>query len=628
MVNRRVLEKMVSFFAVSLCAYIFYATIWGPYKTTIVHRAIFLGAMLLIFFWSTKPLGRGRLAFSLDTLLALLTIFALGYVVIFWKSILAAIGGTYLSALQITVGFVIIIAILEAVRRISVPLFAIAIAAIGYILFGNYLPGILSHAGMGVKRFIYLTAFSHEGVFGLGLAVSSTYLFMFILFGTALQETGAADFCLKLTNSLVGKTRGGPAKSAVIASGLTGTMIGSSIGNVVTTGSITIPMMKRSGFKPHTAGAIEVVASEGAQLVPPIMGAGAFLMAELTGIPYPTIALAAIIPAFLYYVSVFIVVDMESVKLGMRGLEKVEKAQKVIREGGQNLIPIAVLFYLLLITRLTVTYAGLITVLLTVAINQIRRGTRINLKKIYTIFDHGTRRSADLTALIAVIGIVQSAFTITGLGPRLSELLVMAAGGHPVLVLIMAMAIAILLGMGMPTPIAYLLSGLFVAPALVEVGFPELAAHLFLFFFAIKSGSTPPIAVVAVVAAGIAEANWWITAWLSFLYSLPGFFIAYAFMFYPSYLLEGTWIKILISLICGSIGASGLAYGMQRHFLAKLALWEILFLIAGSLILIFVRLVNPIFGFILVILAGLSQWRKWLNLKADSKTMVVTEERR
>ena len=628
MVNRRVLEKIVSFFAVSLCAYIFYATIWGPYKTTIVHRAIFLGVMLLIFFWSTKPLGHGRLAFSLDTLLALLTIFALGYLVIFWKKILAAIGGTYLSALQITVGFVIIIAILEAVRRISVPLFAIAIAAIGYILFGNYLPGILSHAGMGVKRFIYLTAFSHEGVFGLGLAVSSTYLFMFILFGTALQETGASDFCLKLTNSLVGKTRGGPAKSAVIASGLTGTMIGSSIGNVVTTGSITIPMMKESGFKPHTAGAIEVVASEGAQLVPPIMGAGAFLMAELTGIPYPTIALAAIIPAFLYYVSVFIVVDMESVKLGMRGLEKVEKAQKVIREGGQHLIPIAVLFYLLLITRLTVTYAGLITVLLTVAINQIRRGTRINLKKIYTIFDHGTRRSADLTALIAVIGIVQSAFTITGLGPRLSELLVMAAGGHPVLVLIMAMAIAILLGMGMPTPIAYLLSGLFVAPALVEVGFPELAAHLFLFFFAIKSGSTPPIAVVAVVAAGIAKANWWITAWLSFLYSLPGFFIAYAFMFYPSYLLEGTWIKILISLICGSIGASGLAYGMQRHFLAKLALWEILFLIAGSLILIFVRLVNPIFGFILVILAGLSQWRKWLNLKANSNTFVVEEERR
>jgi TRAP transporter 4TM/12TM fusion protein len=622
-VDRKRIEKVVSFFAVSLCAYMFYATIWGPYKTTIVHRAIFLGVMMGVFFWSIKPLGGGRLSFLFDTLLVLITVFSLGYVVIFWKNILAAIGGTYLSALQITVGFIIIVSILEAVRRVSLPLFAIALAAVGYILFGNYLPGILSHAGMGVKRFIYLTAFSHEGVFGLGLAVSSTYLFMFILFGTALQDTGAADFFLKLTNSMVGKTRGGPAKSAVIASGLTGTMIGSSIGNVVTTGSITIPMMKRSGFKPHTAGAIEVVASEGAQLVPPIMGAGAFLMAELTGIPYPTIALAAIIPALLYYISVFVVVDMEAVKLGMRGLEKVEKIKTALFEGGQHLIPIAVLFYLLLITRITVTYAGLITVLLTIAINQIRKGHRLRLKQIPGVFDKGTRRSAELTALIAVIGIVQSAFTITGLGPRLSELLVMAAGGHTVLVLIMSMVIAIILGMGMPTPIAYLLSGLFVAPAMVEVGFSELASHLFLFFFAIKSGSTPPIAVVAVVAAGIAQANWWITAWLSFLYSLPGFFIAYAFMFYPSYLLKGTWAGIFISLLCGCIGAAGLAYGMQRHLLTKLAAWEILFLTAGSLILIFVNFVNPAYGFILVLSAGVSQWRKRRKIVQQEKPLEV-----
>jgi TRAP-type uncharacterized transport system fused permease subunit len=204
----------------------------------------------------------------------------------------------------------------------------------------------------------------------------------------------------------------------------------------------------------------------------------------------------------------------------------------------------------------------------------------------------------------------------------------MVAGGHPVLVLIMSMVIAILLGMGMPTPIAYLLSGLFVAPAMVEVGFPELSSHLFLFFFAIKSGSTPPIAVVAVVAAGIAQANWWKTACLSFFYSLPGFFIAYAFMFYPSYLLEGPWIKILLGLICGFIGTSGLAYGMQRQLLTKLTLWEGLFLIGGSLILIFVRLVNPIFGLILVVLPCLSQWRKWLASKSRGETIAIPGEGR
>jgi TRAP transporter 4TM/12TM fusion protein len=626
--NYRVIDRIVSLFAISLCAYIFYATIWGPYKTTIVHRAIFLGVMMIIFFWSAKPLGRGRLSLFIDTFIVLIIVFALGYVVIFWRDILAAIGGTYLSTLQILVGFFIILFMLEGVRRVSLPLFILALIAIGYILYGDYLPGILSHAGMGVKRFIYLTAYSHEGIFGLALAVASTYLFMFILFSTALQESGASDFFLRLTSALVGKTRGSSAKSAVVASGLTGTMIGSSIGNVVTTGSITIPMMKRSGFKPETAAAIEVVASEGAQLVPPIMGAGAFLMAELTGIPYWTICWAAIIPALFYYVSVFVVVDMECVKLRMRGRDKVEKARKVIMEGIHHLIPLALLFYLLLVTRLTVTYAGLITVLFTIGINQLRKKTRLNFRQIMTIFDQGTRRSAELTALIGVIGIVQAAFTITGLGPRLSELLVLMAGARPIFILIMAMVIALILGMGMPTPIAYILSGLFVAPAMVEVGFSKLASHLFCFFFAIKSGSTPPIAVVAVVGAGIAVANWWKTAWISFAYSIPGFVIAFAFMFYPSYLMEGIWTNILPSLIFGLIGVSGLAYAMQRHLLTKLALWEVLFLGLGSLILVILKFVNPIFGLILVILACFSQWRKWRsNVRIQTASTFEGERR-
>jgi TRAP transporter 4TM/12TM fusion protein len=285
-VYRSSVEKAISCLAVLLCAYMFYATLWGPYKTTIVHYAIFLGVMIIIFFWSTQPLGKGLLSFFIDTFFVLAAAFSLGYVTLFWEDILSAIGGTYLSGVQLLAGTLIILTILEAVRRVSLPLFVIALCAIAYTFFGNYVPGAFSHAGMGFKRFIYLTAFSHEGVFGLGIAVASTYIFMFMLLSTALQETGASDYFLKLTNSLVGKTRGGPAKSAVVASGLTGTVIGSSIGNVVTTGSITIPLMKKAGFMPHTAAAIEVISSEGAQLVPPIMGAGAFLMAEITGIPY------------------------------------------------------------------------------------------------------------------------------------------------------------------------------------------------------------------------------------------------------------------------------------------------------------------------------------------------------
>jgi TRAP transporter 4TM/12TM fusion protein len=581
-----IVKKIISILSVTLCAYLFYATIWGPYKTTIVHRAIFLGVMLLIFFNSDKSSRAKRIFFFVDWLLVLGTLFSLGYLVIFWKSIISAIGASYLTFIQLLAGALIILLIMEAVRRISLPLFFIALAAIGYTMFGDYLPGAFSHAGMSFKRFIYLTAFSHEGVFGLGLAVASTYIFMFMLLSSTLQKTGASDFFLRLTNSLVGRTRGGPAKSSVVASGLTGCVIGSSIGNVVTTGSITIPMMKKAGFKSHTAAAIEVVASEGAQLVPPILGTGAFLMAEITGIPYAKIAIAAIIPSLLYYISVFIVIDIEAVKLGMKGLERVEKPLKVIVQGIHYLLPIAVLFYLLLAVRLSPTYCGLITVLLTVVINQVRKNTRLTWREIYAVFADGTMMCAELTALIAVIGVVQQAFTITGLGHSLSEMIVNIAGGSSALVLFFSMAIAIILGMGLPTPIAYLLSGIFVAPALVQMGFPELGAHLFLFFFAIKSGSTPPIAVVAVVAAGIAQANWWKTAWKSFIYSLPGFFIAFGFVLYPAYLMDGTWIEILIAMVSGLIAVSGFSFAMQRYLYMPLSPIKFFLLFGGSFALI------------------------------------------
>jgi TRAP transporter 4TM/12TM fusion protein len=610
-----IVEKVTSILAVILCAYLFYATIWGPYKTTIVHRAIFLGVMLLIFFNSGNSLRANRIVLFVDCLLVLGTLFSLGYLVIFWKSIISAIGASYLTFIQLLAGALIIVLVMEAVRRISLPLFFIALAAVGYTMFGDYLPGGFSHAGMSFKRFIYLTAFSHEGVFGLGLAVASTYIFMFMLLSSALQKTGASDFLLRLTNSLVGKTRGGPAKSSVIASGLTGCVIGSSIGNVVTTGSITIPLMKKAGFKPHTAAAIEVVASEGAQLVPPILGTGAFLMAEITGIPYAKIAIAAIIPALLYYVSVFIVIDIEAVKLGMKGLTHVEKTRKFIVQGIHYLLPIVLLFYLLLVVRLSPTYCGLATVLLTVAINQIRKNTRLKWREIYAVFAEGTKTCAELTALIAVIGVVQQAFTITGLGHNLSEMIVNIGGGSSAIVLFFSMVITIILGMGLPTPIAYLLSGIFVAPALVQMGFPELGAHLFLFFFAIKSGSTPPIAVVAVVAAGIAQANWWKTAWKSFIYSLPGFFIAFGFVLYPAYLMDGTWSQVLKAIVSGLIAVSGLSFAMQRHLFMPLPPIKFVFLFGGAIALIIGQApANLLIGIICVLAVALSQFKKHRNM--------------
>ena len=613
MENRHRIEKIISILAISLCAYLFYATVFGPYKTTMVHRAIFLALMLIIFFGSAKPLGKGRLALGVDWVIIALSTFSLGYMVVFWEEIISAAGATYLSKFQILLGFIIILVVLEAVRRMNLVLFILALVGIAYTLYGSYLPGILGHAGMDFDRFVYLTAYSHEGIFGLGTAVAATYLFMFMLFSTTLQETGAGEFFMKFANAFVGRTRGGPAKCAVVASGLTGTMMGSSIGNVVTVGTFTIPMMKKMGFKPDTAAAIEVLSSEGAQLMPPVMGVGAFMMAELTGIPYAKIALAAVIPAVLYYVSAYVVVDLESAKLGLRGMPNVERFRTVLGQGVQFFIPIAVLFYLLLFAGFTATFAGLLSVLLVIAINQVRKKTRISAKGTIKIFDKGTRVSAEMTAMIATLGIIQQAFIVTGLGPRMSDILVTMAGQDPTSVLVMSMVIAILLGMGMPTPIAYLLTAVFVAPALVEVGFPLLGAHLFLFYFAIKSGSTPPVAVVAVVAAAIAEADWWKTGWRAFWYSVPGFFVAYAFVFIPAYLLQGSPLTVTFTFICGLIGTAGIAVAIQRYLFLKMRFWEIILLGAGSLSLMFQY--YAWLGLLLMAIPSISQWMAFRALK-------------
>ncbi len=625
---RGVTEGVISTLAVCLCAYISYATIWGPYKTTIVHRAIFLAVMLLIFFNTTKPLPGRWLARGIDLFLSALTVFSFGYVIIFWERILGAVGATFLSPVQIAVGFCLILVMLESVRRISPPLMGIALAAVLYTLFGNYIPGEFGHPGMSFKRFIYLTAFSHEGIFGLGVAVASTYLFMFMLLSKAFQETGASDFFFRLANALVGWARGGPAKTAVIASGLTGTVIGSSIGNVATTGSITIPMMKRAGYPADTAAAIEVLASEGAQMMPPIMGAGAFLMAELTGIPYTDIAWAALIPAVLYYVSTFVVVDLESVKLGFKGLARLERIWPVLRDGAHFLAPLAVLIYLLLVARFTAMYAGMITVLATILLNQVRKNTRISAAKVLGVIDKGTRISAEIVAMIGCLGIVQQAFTITGLGPRLSDLLISMAGSNNLILLFMALVVSIILGMGMPTPIAYLLCAVFVAPALVAVGIPELAAHLFLFYFAIKSGSTPPIAVVAVVAAGIAETNWWKTAVKSFLYSLPGAVIAFAFVYNPSYLMSGTALSIVLTAFFGLLGTSGVAAALLGRMLTRLSPWQAAVLFIGSGVMMFWGLAGSLVGLGICLPVLAVQWASFKREKRGAAEALSLSRRR
>ena len=601
----RMIDRIISVIAVAFSAYMVYATLFGPYRTTLVHLAIFLAASFTIYF-----LEREGRRFKDPLHLRLInwacvigTLAATSHIVVNLDRILASWGAAFLTTGDLVFGGILVLVVLEAARRESVAFFLLSVTGILYILFGNMLPGVLGHGGMDLRRFIYLTAYTGEGIFGFGLNVAASYLFMFMLLSSAMARTKTGEFIMDMCNAYFGHRTGGPAKSAVVASAGLGTMVGSSIGNVATTGTFTIPLMQKNGLPGHKAGAVETVASEGSQFLPPIMGAGAFIMAEMTGIPYASIALAALLPAILYFVSIFAVVHFEAVKLGLKGLDpsEIPSARQVMKDGWHLLIPPAILFYLLMWKGLTPGYAGMIAVLVSIVVAMLRASSRMSIGQIIAVFDKGARSAASVAALIAAVGFIQQAMVTTGLAPRLTEIMLLGTGGVLIWTLVLAVVAATVLGMGMPTPIAYVLLALFVAPALEIVGVSTLAAHLFLFYFAIKSGSTPPVAMVAIVAASIAKADWWKTGIWSFYYSLPGFIIAFMFVYSPALLFQGTAVEISMAMTMATIGTVGIAGAMLGWCGWPLSVIERLALAAGSIFLIHSGLITDAVGLALVL---------------------------
>lgn len=592
----RFVQRGLSVLAVVFAGYMIYATFYGPYKTTLVHLALFLIVMMTIYFLS-PPSGRDpRYALALriwDWVMAATVIVTVGYLIVDFERLVNLWGAMFLTPVDIAAGIGMVVVVLEAARRQSFAFFALAVACVLYILYGDLLPGMLRNPGMEFDRFIYLTAYTEEGIFGSGLTVAASYLFMFMLLSSALTETKTGEFIIRVTTAYTGRAVGGPAKGAMFASAGLGTMVGSSIGNVVSTGSFTIPLMKRVGFRPHNAAAFEVVVSEGAQFLPPIMGAGAFLMAELTGIPYATIALAATLPALLYYLSTYVVIHIEALRMGVGGLseDEIPSARQAFLDGWHLLLAPAVLIYLLMVEHFTPSYAGICAMGVSLAVAMLRPYSRYGVAALLRIFDIGVRDAAALTGLVAAIGLIQQAMVTTGLGARLTDIILYFSYGEPALTALLAVVIATILGMGMPTPIAYLLLALFAAPALEAAGFSKLGTHLFLFYFAIKSGSTPPVAIVAIVAAGIAGANWWKTGIAAFYYSLPGFVVAFMFLYSPPLLFVGAPFAIALSFVSASIGVIGVAGALLGWLggwlgpLARVALFgfSTLLILSGSL---------------------------------------------
>jgi len=493
------------------------------------------------------------------------------------------------TQLDLLFGGLLMVLILEITRRtVGWPLVIVVLVLLLYALFGSNFPGILQTRSFSLRRTISFL-FSLDGIYGIPIGVSSTYIYLFILFGAMLRFSRAGDFYMNLAYSVAGRTRGGPAKVSIFASALFGTISGTGIANVVTTGALTIPLMKRAGFKPVFAGAVESVASTGGQIMPPIMGAGAFLMAEFVRIPYGDIVIAAILPALLFFVSVYLIVDIEATRSGLRGLkaDELPKVLTVMRRWGHLSLPIIVLLYMLIVENVSPIRAALFAMGTILIVSWLRQETRLGPMRLLNTAVEGTKGTLEVIASCAAAGLITGLIQLTGLGLRLSSWLAGFTDGSLILALVLTMVVTIILSMGLPTTAAYIVSASVLAPALVTLGISPLQAHFFIFYFACLSGITPPVALVAIPAGSIAGANTFAVSLKAFQLALTAFMIPYFFVYSPELLLQGSFTVVALATLSSLIGVWGLANALGGYTMrATIALPLRLLLGGGAIVLI------------------------------------------
>ena len=482
--------------------------------------------------------------------------------------------------------------IIELTRRVAgLALVVITGVFLLYTFTAHLLPGLLAVENPYTWHRFFGFLYTDAGILGPTTAVSSTYIILFIIFAAFLQASKVGDYFVNFAFAAAGRARGGPAKVAIFASGLMGMINGTSAGNVVATGSLTIPLMKKVGYHKKTAGAIEAAASTGGQIMPPIMGAGAFIMAEITGIPYTEIAIAAIIPAVLYFVSIYFMVDFEAAKLGMRGMREDElpKFNRLVRQV-YLFIPIVILIVALFMGYSVIRAGTLATV--AAAVVSWLTPHRMGIRSILKAFEMAGIMSIQIIAVCACAGIIVGVISLTGVGARFSALLLDLAGVSQLLALFFAMCIAILLGMGMPTTAAYAVAASVVAPGLVQLGIPTLTAHFFVFYFAVLSAITPPVALASYAAAGISGSNPMETSVASFKIGIAAFIVPFMFFYSSAILMEGEWYIVLKAGVTAVFGVFLLSSGVQGWFFGASTAWFMrigillaaLFMISGGLI--------------------------------------------
>jgi len=530
-----------------------------------------------------------------DLLLTIATIASVGYVIYFAPQLQMRAGMPMAQPSDMWAAIVGVILILEAVRRMAgLALVIIAGVFVIYAFAGPWLPGILGHDGYTPKRF-FSYIFTDNGILSAPIAISSTYIILFVIFAAFLQATHVGAYFVNVAFASAGHKRGGPAKVAVFASGLMGMINGTSAGNVVATGSLTIPLMKKVGYRGQTAAAVEAAASSGGQIMPPIMGAGAFLMSEITGIPYTDIIWAALIPAVLYFASVFFMVDLMAQRFAMVGLPRsaLPKIGKLMRQA-YLFAPIVVLIWALFLGYSVIRCGTL--AMITAAVVSWLTPNRMGPKQLFHALDLGARMTFQLVAVCAAAGIIVGVIALTGIGTRFSALLLGIADQSQLLAMVFSMLVAVILGMGMPTTAAYAVAASVIAPGLINLGIEPLTAHFFIFYFAVMSAITPPVALAAYAGAALAQSDPMKTSVESFRIGLAAFVVPYMFFFSDDLLLQGGVVETIHVLVSALLGIYLLSAGIIGWYFGKIG-WALrVLLIGGALGMLDAGLVTDVVG--------------------------------
>ena len=664
---------LIALMAVAMSCFHFYTAGFGllPAQTQgAVHLAFALSLTILLYPASQTHSRKDAIPWY-DFALAGLAICATMYLVVNYIDLTQRSGNP--TKLDLYMGALLIVLLLEATRRISNPVLScLAITALLYCYFGRNLStlglifvgalllfivlknmrrsfklvfvclaGVIllysyagsddtvsrlfAHRGFSFTRIINHMYLGTEGIFGTPLEVSSTFVFMFILFGSVLEKTGIGRFIIDLSLAIAGWSTGGPAKVAVVSSGIMGTISGSSVANVCTTGMFTIPLMKSVGYRSSFAGAVEAVASTGGQIMPPIMGAGAFIMAQFLGTSYTVVAIAAIVPALLYYAAVIVQVHLEAQRLGLRGLprERLPNLWRLLKARGFLLLPLVAIVYFLVAgyTPLMAAFYGILTCL---PLSWLNKETRLTPKRLMEAFESGARGALSVACACGCVGIIVGTGTLTGLALRIASGIIELSGGLLLPTLLLTMCASILLGTGLPTTANFIVTSTMAAPALIMLDVPPLAAYMFVFYFGIAADLTPPVALAAYAGAGIAGADPMRTGATAFKLALAGLIVPYIYVFNPMLLfINAETLPMIQAIITALVGVCLLAMFSIGYFVTDMPWWLRFVALAGALGLLDPGTLTDILGLaVLAFIYGVQRLRK----RSEDRTLTQTGE--